>query len=230
MTEIPENMSEAGQWLKRWRESVPGLSQVELANRARGLATEAGERMALTPQSIQIFESGSAKRQPAWLKYAIQAIKQYASESGRANLDAPLDDDDSVKINLLPTFAGMGGGGTGDGDSAVVSFSRRLIETELRVAPDFLLAVIAEGNSMEPLLFGGDHILVDTRRVSISQPGLFCVWDGDAHVIKLVERVPNSDPPKIRLIPANALYGTFERLVDEIRIIGRVIWLGRKIQ
>jgi len=139
--------------------------------------------------------------------------------------------DDAVSIERIPTFGGMGGGGTGDADGGVVTFSRALVEYDLRAKPEDLLAIIAEGNSMEPDLQGGDQILIDKRRMSLASPGAFCLWDGDGYVIKYLERVPGSDPLKIRVISKNQeLYPPYERLASEIDIKGRVIWFGRQVR
>ena len=125
--------------------------------------------------------------------------------------------DDMVKVKLAPTFAGAGAYfGSGDGDEGEVAFSRHLIERELKVSANDLLAMIVEGNSMEPAYYGGDQILVDTRRKNLSSPGAFCLWDGDGLVIKYLERIYNSDPPKVRVIAKNSeLYPAHERLLDE---------------
>lgn len=143
--------------------------------------------------------------------------------------EAPFDE--AVQVELLPTFAGMGGGGTGDGERSVVSFSRALIEGELRASAEHLLAVEAEGNSMEPDFRGGDQILIDTRRRSLAAPGAFCLWDSDGYVIKYLERVQGSDPPRVRIVSARPeLYPPVERLLEECDIRGRVVWFGRRVQ
>lgn len=109
--------------------------------------------------------------------------------------------------------------------------SRDLIEHELRIPAAALLAMVVEGNSQEPDYYGGDQILVDTRKRSLAQPGAFCLWDMDGHVVKYVERVQNSDPPKVRILSKNAeLYPPVERLLEEINLIGRVVWFGRRVQ
>lgn len=139
-------------------------------------------------------------------------------------------EDDAVQVELLPTFAGMGGGGTGEGDGGTVAFSRSLVEGELRTAPEHLLAVIAEGNSMEPEFCGGDQILIDRRRTSLAAPGAFCLWDSDGYVIKYLERIPGSDPPRVRIVSLRSdLYPPYERLVEECDIRGRVVWFGRRV-
>ena len=139
------------------------------------------------------------------------------------------DEPDVVHVELLPTFAGAGGGGTGDGDQITIAYSRSLIENELRAQPQDILAVLIEGDSMEPDFRSGDQILVDKRRRSVTQPGPFCLWDGDGYVIKLLERIYDSEPPKVRVISRNQVYSAAERLADEVKIMGRVVWFGRRV-
>jgi phage repressor protein C with HTH and peptisase S24 domain len=219
----------SGKWMKQER-IKRGWSAEELARRARAFALEQGDEIKLSQQLVSKFELGNTKRSPHWLRYVEQAFDKADQEtSNDPHLHAGKTDN-AVLIRLLPTYVGLGGGGTGEGDEGRVSFSRDLIENELRVPPDRLLAMVAEGNSMEPDFRGGDQILVDTRRTSLAQPGAFCLWDGDGHVVKFLERVQGSDPPKVRVISANAIYEPTERLVDEINLVGRVIWFGRRVR
>lgn len=135
----------------------------------------------------------------------------------------------ALGVEVIPTYAGMGGGGTGDGDVTMIAFPRELIERDLRGRAQDFAVVIALGDSMEPDFKSGDQLLVDRRLTSIAQPGAFCLWDGDGIVVKLVERIPRSDPPRIRIFSANGRYREAEALVDEVRIIGRVVWFGRRV-
>ena len=222
--------AEASAWMTKERHAR-GWSTIELADRARGIAMEEGSSIKLTQQSISDFEQpGKRKRVPEWFRYIRKAFEVAAEETAE---DPYLDTgaaDRGIAIKRLPTFVGLGGGGTFEGDPGIVLFSRDLIENELRAPADALLAMVAEGNSMEPDFKGGDQILVDTRRKSLAQPGAFCLWDGDGHVIKFLERVPGSEPPKVRVISMNQLYEPHERLVDEINLVGRVVWFGRRVQ
>lgn len=202
----------------------------ELAERARGFALEAGDGIKLSQQLVDRFEKGQVKKLPHWLKYAWQALGTAAEETAEDPHLHLGKTDRSVMIRLLPNFVGLGNGGNAEGDEGQISFSRDLIENELRAPAEDLLAMVAEGNSMEPTFLGGDQILVDTRRKSLAQPGAFCLWDGDGHVIKFLERVPGSDPVKVRVISANGIYEPAERLLDEINLIGRVVWFGRRVQ
>lgn len=226
---LPGDAGEAGRWTKAQREER-GMSAAELARRINGQARSTGDPTIVSQQVVSKFEQGSTKRMPAWARFIVPAIEGSDSETKEDQHLPLVPTDDTVSIRRLPNFAGLGGGGHDEEEPGVVAFSRDLIERELRAPADQLLAMVAEGNSMEPDFRGGDQILVDTRRRSLAQPGAFCLWDGDGHVIKFLEKVPDSDPPKVRVISANGLYEPRERLVDEINLVGRVIWFGRRVQ
>ena len=226
---MPQDPREAGLWTKQQREKR-GLSARDLAGRINGLATEAGDPTRVSQQVVSKFEQGANKRLPPWTRYIADALIANDGESKEDPHPTMALMDTSVRIQLLPTFVGLGSGGTGDDDPGQVSFSRDLVERELRADPDTLLAMVAEGNSMEPEFLGGDQILVDTRRKSLAQPGAFCLWDGDGHVIKYLEKVPGSDPPRVRVISRNSLYEPHERMLEEINVVGRVVWFGRRVQ
>jgi len=227
---MPKDPGEAGLWTKQQRETR-GWSAKDLARRVSGLLREAGMDSLVSQQVMSKFEQGDTKRMPLWTGYIVEALRNGDDETREDPYLSMGRTDDVVGIKMLPNFVGMGAGGSDDGDVGVISFSRDLVERELRAPPEALLAMVAEGNSMEPDFEGGDQILVDTRRKALAQPGAFCLWDGDGHVIKYLEKVPDSDPPKVRVVSRNSdLYGPHERLVDEINIIGRVVWFGRRVQ
>lgn len=226
---LPDEPSDAGRWAKREREKR-GISAADLAARITGLAREAGDPTQVSQQVVSKFEQGNSKRFPPWTRFIVPALEVSDSETKEdAHLHLGLIDN-SVEVTLLPTWVGLGNGGTADDDPGVMVFSRDLIERELRAEPAVLLAMIAEGNSMEPDFQGGDVILVDTRRLSLAQPGAFCLWDGDGHVVKYLEKIPDTDPPRIRVSSRNQLYNPHERLLSDIRLVGRVVWFGRRVQ
>jgi phage repressor protein C with HTH and peptisase S24 domain len=212
-------------WMKAERERR-GWSGAELARRAKAIAAEQGVTLGLTQQSISQFEkSDGAKREPLWLGYVRSAFEASADESQEdAHFDTNVDD--PVMIERLPTFAGAGGGGTGEGDRQLRAFSSSLVR-ELGVEPGDLLMIEIEGDSLAPEYLSGDQMLVDKRRTSLAQPGAFCLWDGDGYVVKYLEKVAGSEPPKVRVISGNPRYSTFERLVEEVKLMGRIVWFGR---
>ncbi len=82
-----------------------------------------------------------------------------------------------------------------------------------------------DGGGLRP----GDKVLVDTGQKLPSPPGIFATWDGLAVVVKRLEYLDDHDPPMIRLISDNPAHRTYERHVEEVNIVGRVIGLWRRV-
>lgn len=135
---------------------------------------------------------------------------------------------DYLPVDILPSFGGMGGGGSGEGDQGQALVPRALIEDELRAKPTDMLLIEARGASMEPDFLHGDQILIDKRDTNPVQPGSFALWDGDGYVVKLVERVP-MQPGKYRIFSANGRFSAYEVDADQVKIMGRPVWFGRRL-
>ena len=222
-----DNLKERAARVKAERERR-GWSQSDLAGRARSFALEAGFDIKLHQQSLAQFEKGDTKRSPQWLRFidqAFEAADQEMAEDVHLTLTAA---DKPVMIEQLPTWGGAGGGGTGEGDTRLRAFSSSLVR-EIGARPEDLLLIDVEGDSMEPEFRSGDQILVNRLRRSLAQPGAFCLWDGDSYVVKYVERIMGSEPPRVRILSGNPRYSPAELLADEIRIEGRVVWVGRRV-
>ena len=53
--------------------------------------------------------------------------------------------------------------------------------------------------------------------------------DGMGLVAKRLEHIPNSDPPRVRIISDIAHYSPYEGMADEVNIIGRIRWFAREM-
>lgn len=95
----------------------------------------------------------------------------------------------------------------------------------LRSANLAMIEVI--GDSMEPTLRSGDKIMIDLNDKNIAQLGVFALFDGDATVVKRVEKVMGTD--KIRLSSDNRHHREYEVPVETVNIAGRVVWFGRRL-
>lgn len=133
--------------------------------------------------------------------------------------------EDYVPVEVLPTFAGMGGGGTGDGDRKTTLLPRSLVQDDLRSRPDDLLVIDLRGDSMEPDFFNGDRIVINRRDVNPVQPGPFALWDGDGYVVKNIERRRGS----LRIFSSNPKYSDWESDGSDIQIMGRPVWFARRL-
>lgn len=100
---------------------------------------------------------------------------------------------------------------------------------ELRVAEQAVRLVEVIGDSMAPTLMSGDRIMVNTGDRRPSPPGVFALWDGLGVVVKRVEHIPQTDPAILRITSDNPHHASYERTVDEVQLIGRVVWYGRRL-
>ena len=136
-----------------------------------------------------------------------------------------------VEVKTLDVRLGAGGGGSGEEDfiGEPDLLPIRLVEGELQgKASDFLLMEV-EGTSMVPELLSGDRVLIDRRKTNPTQPGIFALFDGFGMVAKLVERVPRSDPPQLRILSRDPGLKPYQATLDEARIIGRIVWIARRV-
>jgi phage repressor protein C with HTH and peptisase S24 domain len=108
-------------------------------------------------------------------------------------------------------------------------FQKSWIKQGLKTDPSNLRIMHVEGDSMAPTLNSGDVVLVDTSRRMPTPPGIFVLHDGMGLVAKRLEHIPNSDPPQVRIVSDNLHYSPYERLVDEMNIIGRIRWFAREM-
>lgn len=204
------------------RLGVPHERIAEAINRDRTAAT----KMLAGRRSVKISEV------PA-LEALIAEFESERGETSQTRRAVPLEDQfdadllgDYVQVEVLPTYAGMGGGGTGDGDRKMALLPRSLVEDELGAKPSDLIVVPVRGDSMVPDFYQGDQVLADKRDRNPAQAGPFALWDGDAYVLKNVERIPRSG--RLRVFSTNSRYREHEFDPNEVTIVGRPVWFARR--
>jgi phage repressor protein C with HTH and peptisase S24 domain len=145
----------------------------------------------------------------------------------------PLDDPDEgfVAIPSVSVTASMGGGSVVEDEleGRPYHFQRSWIRHKLRSQPTDLRIMHVEGDSMMPTLHHGDVVLVDLSRRAPTPPGIFVLYDGMGLVAKRLDHIPNSDPPRVRIISDNAFYVPYDCTAEEVNIIGRIRWYAREI-
>lgn len=150
----------------------------------------------------------------------------------------------TVSIPEIDVRAGMGAGGealldhqpNGDGGysetekiTGLWEFPPDYLRQELRIGNGAARIIPVQGDSMEPTLLTGDRVMVHLEDRFPSPPGVFALWDGFGVVVKRLEFVPNSDPPRITISSDNPRHGRYERTAEEVNIIGRVVWFSRRL-
>lgn len=133
-----------------------------------------------------------------------------------------------VTVQGLRVQAALGGGVeiSDESEGQPFYFRKSFIDRIARGGPARLRVIELTGDSMLPTLLGGDVALIDLASTDpASAPGLYCVWTGTGRVVKRVSVVPG-ERPKLRLQSDNPAYQPDEVDLDEVRVIGRVIWRG----
>jgi phage repressor protein C with HTH and peptisase S24 domain len=133
-----------------------------------------------------------------------------------------------MRIDELDVRASAGSGASGLTDETARAVAAWQIPNEIvrgyTTAPAAELRIITVlGDSMEPALLPGQRVLVDTADRRPSPPGVFVVWDGLGLVVKRVQLLPHTDPPRVKITSDNQNYEPYERTLDEAYIQGRVI-------
>jgi phage repressor protein C with HTH and peptisase S24 domain len=135
-------------------------------------------------------------------------------------------------LKLIPeveiTYS-LGGGSLAEDypDSKMVPFRQDWLERLTRgFKPDVFLAR-GQGDSMMPTILDDDDVLVNRAdNVVRQQDRIWALGYGELGMIKRVRRLPtglfqlNSDNPAVSAIEATE---------DELFVVGRVIWIGRRV-
>ena len=123
----------------------------------------------------------------------------------------------------------MGGGSVFEEfhQKAMIPFPRDWLAPMIRGRFEELFVARGDGDSMVPTLLDGDLVIVDTAQKRIEQQDrLWCLSYGDLGMIKRVRILPdggaqiNSDNPAVTPFVAHD---------DEMHVIGRVIWIARRV-
>ena len=141
-------------------------------------------------------------------------------------------EDGTVRVPLHAVRAAAGGGSVPDEASGCrdsLAFPPALLRRITAAPAGGLKLLSISGDSMSPTLEDGDLVMVDTQRRMPSPPGIFILDDGLGLVAKRVDAIPNSWPLALRLSSDNPAYSNYRRRVDEVHIVGRVVWFARSI-
>jgi phage repressor protein C with HTH and peptisase S24 domain len=106
-------------------------------------------------------------------------------------------------------------------------FPRELVKIATNSPVERIKILTIVGDSMVPTYNPVEKVMVDTGDTRPTPPGIFVVWDGLGFVVKRVEYMAHSDPPRVRITSDNPKYAPYERVLGEAYIQGRVLgkWL-----
>ena len=136
-----------------------------------------------------------------------------------------------VLVPKLAIGASAGAGASVDGEpvEGQVAFDPKWLR-DLGADPRALSIIRVEGDSMAPTLNDGDDIMVDGGDAAARlRDGIYVLRMDDALMVKRVARAPGQG--RIAVISDNPHYKSWDDLpVSAIRLVGRVVWTGRRVR
>lgn len=139
-----------------------------------------------------------------------------------------VEEPDYVQLVELDIGFGMGGGTF---VSEHVEHNPRIFDptwiTEITRSPASMLFIARGlGDSMMPTLLDNDTLIVDRGQRTITQQDrIWAVTYGELGMIKRVRRMPSG---QYMLMSDNPAISPIEAAPDEIHVVGRIVWIGRK--
>lgn len=124
---------------------------------------------------------------------------------------------------------GLGAGSFGEGAASlsVVPFKQDWLRGLHSGPIERLRVVKGRGDSMQPTIMDGDIVLIDTSQSLImDQDRIWAVFWGELGMIKRVRRNPSGN---YTLMSDNQSVAPFEAVDGEMHVLGRVVWIGRRI-
>lgn len=109
-----------------------------------------------------------------------------------------------------------------------LAFRRDWLREITSAGDDDLFVLFADGNSMTPTIHHGDTMLVDKTQTNPRKDGIFVFVSGDLLNVKRLTWNPRAKT--ISISSDNPVHKSFDGAKpDEVEVIGRVIWIGRKV-
>ena len=203
--------------------ALAGTSQVTISNILNGVTKN-------PRNGLQIAKA--LKISPEWLlngtgEMVQPKIESNVAETGSFDLwdrNTPLNDDE-VEVPLFQEIRLAAGNGFADDIMDYNNFKLRFSRATLRrqgVQYENAVCVVADGNSMEPVIPNGATVGIDTGNKTIRDGSIYAINHGGLLRIKLLYNMPNNQI-KIRSYNTDEYDDEIANL-DEVSVIGKVFW------
>ena len=140
-------------------------------------------------------------------------------------------DGDYVHIPRFEVAASAGGGAVVHSERIIdyLSFRADWVRNTLGVSVDDLALISVIGDSMEPSLSEGDVVLLDMTTRSVLDGSIYALQLNGGLLVKRIQRMLDGS---LVVKSDNARYDTetvSEENAERLKIIGRVVWVGRRL-
>lgn len=103
-------------------------------------------------------------------------------------------------------------------------FTENWIRESFQTSPENIRCLKISCDSMYPTLKQDDAILIDMSKKDINPPGIFVIFDGVALKARRLEML---SPDRVLVRADNNKYSSYEASLADLKIIGKVAWMGR---
>jgi len=204
--------------------------RIRTARKSAGLSQKTlAARVDISQSSLSEYENG--EHQPD-----IDKLHDIARELGIDAEDLIGDNgsvttsDDLPQTVQIPEFSltvAAGGGAVIDQEAPAGywPWPRRFFAA-FDMNPHSFIVLTVSGDSMEPTLRSGDKLLIDTSRSNPATPGIYVLSMQDLAVVKRLEMIPGTKPPRIRISSDNPQHHAYEVNIEDLTVIG---WVAAKV-
>lgn len=211
-----------------------GISQGSLSNIENGISKPSSDTISsivrntdVDPMWLLVSEyEGTAQRAAEGVYYP---DRHQMSETQRPDEKGVVGE--FIHIPRYEVAASAGGGAVVNSEQVVdyLSFRSEWVRNTLGVSVMDLALISVIGDSMEPTLSEGDIVLLDMTTRSVLDGSIYALQLNGGLLVKRIQRKIDGS---VVVKSDNARYDTetvSEDKADRLKIIGRVVWVGRRL-
>jgi phage repressor protein C with HTH and peptisase S24 domain len=220
MSQIPKDLSPLGQTIQAWMRHQ-GLSLNSAAELCKISPAGLKKNMFTGHQS----EHRTLQKIAQGMGMPIEKIEALARGQAQA-------EEENQDLVMIPRYAAEASAGRGafleaEEVEGVLALNRGLVRSELHAQPDQLSALYIRGDSMEPMLRSGDVAVIDHSQVQERTDGVYVLRINGSLLVKSLQWLPGG---RLRVKSENPAYESYtvDPREEEVHMIGRVVWAGRK--
>ncbi|AJR24540.1 hypothetical protein TZ53_13205 [Sphingobium sp. YBL2] len=219
------------------------VNNIAKLREAKGWARpELAKRMGTSAQQVERLEKGMRTLKPDWIEKAARALGVPPTDiitplDGEVSADLVPDlpvvrqvteGENSVALRRINLGFAMGDGSNLDDyiEEGTIDFDASLLRLISSSPAHKLVVADGVGDSMMPTLLDSDMIVIDTHQNELNKWDR--IWAMTLQGAGAVKRLGPAERGKVEVISDNP--GIPNRVVSlaDVRIIGRVVWSGRR--
>ncbi|WP_313337317.1 S24 family peptidase [Sphingobium yanoikuyae] len=222
-------------------EAMALVNNIGMLREARGWARpELAKRMGTSTQQVERLEKGQRGLKPEWIERAARALGVPPADiitplDGGLHLGVEPDlpvvqqaGDGSIALRRINIGFAMGDGSNLDDyiEEGTIDFDASLLRLISPSPAHRLVVADGVGDSMQPTLMDSDMIVIDTMQNQLNKWDR--IWALSLQGAGAVKRLGPSERGKVEIISDNPAIPNRIVPLEDVRIIGRVVWSGRR--